>query len=150
MKTVIVCISIIFLSVDGWSQWQPTDGSCGKYFVYDNAGNRTKRYACNGIQSLSLEESESIVEQHLQKREATADLTEMLVFPNPSQGRITIETQGIEASDRLLIYDEAGHTMHDGVLGDGHFDLSDYNPGVYYIILRTREATLTTKLIRTN
>lgn len=150
MKIVIVCISIIFLSVDGWSQWHPVDGSCGKYFVYDNAGNRTRRYACNVTRSLTQEESGSVTSKHLEKREAVADLTEMVVFPNPSRGRITVETQVIEASARLLIYDEAGRTMHDGVLGDGDFDLSDYSAGVYYIILRTKERTLTTKLIRTN
>ena len=60
------------------------------------------------------------------KIDEAESIADMIVFPNPSTGKIDIKSIGISASSDLFIYDEVGQLVHQGKLGNGKMDLSRF------------------------
>ena len=154
MKNTITLVLFLFLSGIVHSQIiLPEDGSCGKYFDYDDAGNRVQRYICNSVLPFhqSSEDESSLVSlmkaEMLEEAESIAD---MIVFPNPSTGKIDIKTIGISTSSDLFIYDELGRVVHQGKLGNGKMDLSSFQAGIYIIVVRSGTKVYTAKLVRSH
>jgi len=82
------------------------------------------------------------------------DSAELLVFPNPSWGEITLEYYGrIEENTILTIYDQMGKTVRTKAIlitpGNNKMslDLADLSEGMYIIQLKGRYQTLGKKLI---
>lgn len=154
MKNTITLVLFLFLSGIVHSQIiLPEDGSCGKYFAYDNAGNRVQRYICNNVlpfHQSSEDESSLVSLMRAETLEEAESIADMIVFPNPSTGKIDIETKGITSSSDLFIYDELGRVVHQGKLGNGKMDLSSFQAGIYIIVVRSGTKVFTAKLVRSH
>ena len=75
----------------------------------------------------------------------------LLIFPNPSTGRFTIQLPGHTESYTAYIGDVLNHTIRKLVLSDTQstIDLSDEPAGMYYIYLKSEKDMLAGKVIIT-
>ena len=67
--------------------------------------------------------------------------SELLIFPNPNQGRFEISLDATSKSKELSIYNVLGNRVFCGILHEGKIkcDLSDLEPGLYLIKLELEE-----------
>ena len=78
---------------------------------------------------------------------ADYQLVEAHVFPNPTQGQVTVEAEGIEG---VRVIDMLGQTL-DWIVGEGtdrlSFDLHAFEPSVYLLEIKTVNGTAMRRLV---
>ena len=142
--------------------------NCGISFKYDNAGNRIKRYKCVGVVAISppytlktageQEQMQPTADQNIAGQSApdimkaeldqpAEDMSEMVVFPNPSPGIFNIRMDGIKPSAQVLLYDSKGSLVMQRSFNDGQFDVNELPNGTYIVLLRNGEQLKSTQLI---
>lgn len=76
--------------------------------------------------------------------------TEITVFPNPSNGKITIETNSVE-NEKLEIYTVNGELVNQQPLQNKiTIDVSFLNNGIYYLLIKGTENIMKKKLVIIN
>ena len=69
------------------------------------------------------------------------------LFPNPSNGLITIEGLELEENNKIKVFDINGRLMHKSVLNSNQLDLSSLNAGLYLIQLTNNRQSFSSRLI---
>jgi hypothetical protein len=72
------------------------------------------------------------------------------VYPNPTEGMLTIELKDIPGNWRLTAYDQMGKTLMTHASGNQTetIDFSGFPPGVYMVQIATSEGSYTTRIIK--
>jgi len=86
--------------------------------------------------------------------EKTIDEAQINIFPNPSQGRFVIETEGL--SDLYLsVYNQLGQVVKsssryevNSAYDEIELDLTNEMNGVYYVLIDSAEGRSTRKIIK--
>ena len=76
--------------------------------------------------------------------EKTNSFSSIMVYPNPSHGKYTIETS--DENYKFVIRDILGKTIYSGK-NESHFDLTGNSPGVYFITISNAQNSSTLKLV---
>jgi hypothetical protein len=77
---------------------------------------------------------------------------EVRIYPNPNNGKFTIELPYIEDKALITVSDVAGRTIHSRVVRDGdgntiHLDLGSIARGVYIVEVSFGDQRVRTKLV---
>ena len=77
-----------------------------------------------------------------------SDLQEVLIYPNPSNGKVTIEAEKSEYYE-LSIYDPSGKLVYQvlDISKSQNIDISDLNTGIYTFILTNDKETVSKRVI---
>ncbi len=152
MKKIMLLLTLCFGIVALYSQ------SPGVYYDYDDAGNRIKRYKC--LMSANLEKEDFVdwqttdvsKESKVDFRDISkyTDISEMLVFPNPSAGVFEIRKNSIAPKAMVRLYDTSGKLVFKREYNDGVFDISNINNGSYILILDNNGEKSSSKIIKIN
>ena len=67
------------------------------------------------------------------------------VFPNPTQGAITIKAPALKTEYHVSVYNQTGRLIV-GTQNARSLDLSNQSTGIYYIIIQTEETKVTKKI----
>jgi hypothetical protein len=85
--------------------------------------------------------------------ESIATTTELKYYPNPTHGRVNAIIKGFEGLDvQLHIVSAHGSIVYHEALNDmpveynGHFDLSNEAPGIYFITLTSKKGSVTHRI----
>jgi sugar lactone lactonase YvrE len=85
--------------------------------------------------------------------ESIATTTELSYYPNPTNGRVNAIIKGFEGLDvQLHIVSAHGSIVYHEALNDmpveynGHFDLSNEAPGIYFITLTSKKGSVTHRI----
>jgi Secretion system C-terminal sorting domain len=98
-------------------------------FSYDAAGNRKQRISCANLNGSGDRDAEAL----------QATLTsELLVFPNPSNGSFQLQTNAPAASE-VFVTDLTGRLILRQPLGDGSLDLRTQPNGTYLLSINAKE-----------
>ncbi|NQY07863.1 MAG: T9SS type A sorting domain-containing protein, partial [Flavobacteriaceae bacterium] len=77
---------------------------------------------------------------------------EVLIYPNPTTGRVTVELPyGDSSSTSLAVYDMIGNRLYQSEViqtNQSSLDLSQYPSGIYFIKVITEKGTVIKKVIR--
>jgi len=75
---------------------------------------------------------------------------DMLIYPNPTSGKITIEYHQFTGNERVIFIDITGKPLLDYTLQDfiSNIDISTFASGVYFIKIITKNDFLVRKLIK--
>lgn len=103
-------------------------------FTYDNAGNRISRE----MPTVTLpNHAPAVIDSANIATESLFDIT-ILVYPNPTQGQLTIEIRdyAIEKPLDVYVYDRNNQLLQRQVMRDPfiYLDLSSYPPDTWYIV----------------
>ncbi len=74
----------------------------------------------------------------------------VIVFPNPSAGNITVDIPGREAEADILIYNCAGQMIQSRRIkapSQVNLDLSSENKGIFFLMIRTEGAVVKRKIV---
>lgn len=123
-------------------------------FSYDAAGNRVLRVVeetpSDGLQTTSLTDSSQI---SIEKKPAISFLncTSYNIFPNPSDGKVTIEISGIpeQTGNKVIIYNSSGRVVRqeNNAKSKTEVDLSNEKQGVYLISFQSASGNWQSKVI---
>ncbi len=121
-------------------------------FLYDHAGNREFRQLV-GVEQLKSTDSipESIIKQHEEIVFDDETFSSVKVYPNPADYLVKIEFSGApDETVSLVLYDQQGRLM---VIRTFHaynhtVDVSDFAPGLYFLILRYNGKSTTFRIIK--
>jgi hypothetical protein len=143
---IILIIGLLFIGITGFSQQIPI-GSCGIVYVYDAAGNRTKRvYFCNNGSDPYPQRTSTIVDAN-----ATLEFEEVeALYPNPTTGAFSITFSKAVNNASISILDASGKILN-RITAKGNrvdFDLSERAAGVYYVRIEENGKTITKKVIK--
>jgi hypothetical protein len=123
-------------------------------YNYDNAGNRISR----GLTVKSAELPQNLLEQL--SNDMTGDNIgdgfsgelKITVYPNPTTGKVSIETNGTELSDqiKLALFDIHGRQIINIQNADtnSEIDLTDRANGVYFLRVHTSNKVSDWKIIK--
>lgn len=80
-------------------------------------------------------------------------LSELEVFPNPSNGQFTLMTNGVLGEVEITVLDALGRTVHqenDVLYGETHqtIDLSGEEDGIYLLRLNTEDGEMTQRVVK--
>ena len=70
---------------------------------------------------------------------------EFEVFPNPTQGTVTVKAPALDAEYHVSVYNQFGKLIG-GVQNARSLDLSNHPSGIYYIIIQTEDRKVTKKI----
>lgn len=108
------------------------------YFSYDGAGNRVKR---------SL-----ISAKRINSSDTTVFEKNITIYPNPTNGIITLEIEGLEIDDnsKIVIYDIQGEEVYSKENIDNNLiiDLTDQVSGVYLLDIYINDERSYWKIIK--
>ena len=135
------------------NQWfldnRPIDGATGQLFTPTESGNYTVLVQKNGcISDISMAYT-------FIYKPGIADLgTELVISPNPSNGRFRLEVETIQPQDiTFAVWDILGNQIYTGKVTqrngqfEGFIDLSDRASGVYVLRVQHGDKTYSRKLI---
>ncbi len=111
-------------------------------FTYDNAGNRIDRTleeVGGGLKSLAMSDT-VIVEDEIIEEEMIKG--EIKIFPNPTDGKITIDFfPDDQGSYYLSVTNLTGYRIIERLIfgGKNELDISGYSPGIYVITIFSEE-----------
>jgi len=78
--------------------------------------------------------------------------TDIVVYPNPTIGQLTIEMPILQQQQQLQITDLLGRTVYTEKIAPATsfwtIDLSDYENGIYYVQLHSRGLQLIKKIVK--
>jgi hypothetical protein len=108
MKNFILMLIIICgLITTGFSQTPSSTTKCSIKYSYDAAGNRVKReYICETVTT-----NPSPSARKPNPKDATTAAITSVVFPNPSNGMFTIQTNIPVADAIVMVYDLQGKLL---------------------------------------
>lgn len=141
--TIITCLTYVLVTA------QP----CGIDYSYDNAGNRIMRSECYNAPNLEEEDTDflkSLItdqDEKIEENITISDISDLVVFPNPSVGRFRIRSSHTQAEDEVYINNASGQLITHQLFGDGAFDLSEEAAGIYYILIRHRSGAISSSKI---
>ncbi|MDD3702246.1 MAG: PKD domain-containing protein [Bacteroidales bacterium] len=75
----------------------------------------------------------------------TPSANQLVVYPNPARDKLTIK--GFETGT-IEIYDLTGKLLHHTQIQDGTIDISTLEQGIFLIMLKTKDQTFTTRLLK--
>jgi hypothetical protein len=133
MSKIIVFLTFFtVLSGSIYGQLNPN----ARCYSYDAAGNRTNRYSCPGKTDV------------LDPTLAQQELSNLVVFPNPTQGVCQLKTEGLPPEANLQLTNLNGAVMWQRALGNGQFDMSVLPPGMYLLSLQYNGQQKTARLLK--
>ncbi|MBQ2498920.1 MAG: leucine-rich repeat domain-containing protein [Bacteroidales bacterium] len=99
---------------------------------------------CGSILNYNNSNWTQFFERFIEDCDAVSELDEDLVtvYPNPTQGKVKIEAEGVE---RVSVYNVLGEIVLE-TESTGNIDLSTYGYGVYLIKVETRDGVATKKV----
>ena len=73
---------------------------------------------------------------------------ELVIYPNPTSGMLTIKTRQINTSAQLTVVDLRGQIVYNDFVGNTTetIDLSGLQTGVYFVQINTGEQIVTKKV----
>ncbi|MBD3636403.1 MAG: T9SS type A sorting domain-containing protein [Crocinitomicaceae bacterium] len=89
--------------------------------------------------------------QYLNIENETAEEADFKLYPNPTNGDVFIELKAVTENTTVSVYDNSGRlymTLNPNPDEDVYFDVSDFSPGIYTVLVETETATLQQKLIK--
>ena len=114
------------------------------YYTYDDCGNRTLRSITMPLnKSAEVKDSTSSEYSSQDKKNTQPEKykdkisqKDIVIYPNPTKGLITVEVIGYDTKDGLFqveLYDLAGHKLQTGRLNysTGEINISDFKAGMY-------------------
>jgi len=122
-------------------------------FTYDNAGNRTKREAC--VVAITNQEMDDLIRinsdltSELRTISNTEDLSELVIYPNPTSAAIQLKNQMEWLGATLKIVTNDGKVLNTVNITDGPIDMSHLPSGTYFLILSNNTSRKTAKLFIT-
>jgi hypothetical protein len=121
-------------------------------FLYDNAGNREFRQLV-GVNQLKSTDSipESIIKQHEDLVFDDETFSSVKVYPNPADYLVNIEfSDAPDGAVSLVLYDQQGRLIDTNTFHafTHTVDVSDFAPGLYFLILRYNEKSTTFRIIK--
>lgn len=144
MKKILV-IFFVFYSILAFSQ------IC---YTYDAASNRIKRQTC--AVPLTHEENNElkqlIEKQSLDlriKEVGITDLSDLIIYPNPTSGNIRLINQETMAGALLQVMTVSGEMIQTIQVTQNDIDLSKLTSGSYFLILVSDKSRNTAKLLIT-
>ena len=128
-------------------------------YTYDAAGNRIERRATSAIVLRSSAMKEEITEKEeadeitsLEKVEEVVSNTKITVFPNPTEGLITVEISDYieQVQGEAQLFDFAGKALdHQKINSTStNIDLSNYSNGMYLLKVHINGETFTQQIIK--
>ncbi len=112
---------------------------------YDAAGNRITRKV---MQVSMMTRGDNDSTYYLDRMHSI----QLKVYPNPTQGKVCIEMQGVEEGmdSRILVFDSQGRKVYENERqGDRlELDLSEYPAGYYMVELSANGERTTWKIIK--
>lgn len=156
-RRMLLTITLVIIGIITFAQQIPV-GSCGIVYIYDAAGNRTKRtYFCNN--GTNPYPARGVVQQP--NTVVTADTSLGLaqttefqeidaLYPNPTTGQFSVTFSKALDNATLNILDANGKIIIQ-VKAKGYkvdFDLSARAAGVYYIRVEEDGKTVTKKVVK--
>ena len=92
-----------------------------------------------------------VAEEEAITPESTTDFADekLVVFPNPSQGKFTLELKEAEEPFQIIIFDLQGRQVFTGNFNTGQhqLDLSDYDHGIYIINAHSNDETHVKRIV---
>ena len=114
-------------------------------FTYDAAGDRTARNICpqalQGPSAQELSKSEVPVQ-------FTTNESDVLVFPNPTDGILEIRSDYFSSDSKILVTDILGRRFYSGKLSDNRIDLSRFQAGRYFVRIMEGERVRVVQVIK--
>lgn len=144
MKQIFITF-LMFFFIFGYSQ------IC---YTYDAAGNRIKRQVC----ALPLTNQENNELQQLLELQSidlrtssdeSNDLTELIVYPNPTSGSFRLINQEALSGSLMLVISFTGKLVESMKISESDIDLTHLPSGSYYLILMNYKSRSTAKLLIT-
>ena len=124
MQKIICFLIIIASAFPALAQQQLPTGACGLVYLYDNAGNRTKRvYFCNNGPAYPARKAAEPIQQ--------VDA----LYPNPTTGKFVVTFSRALQKAQVLMMDVNGKTISRFIANGNliEFDLSSSPGGIYFI-----------------
>jgi hypothetical protein len=153
MKKKILIAFLTFFTASTSIAQQIPFGSCGIVYIYDAAGNRTKRiYFCNNGGSYP-----GFAQTSFQTPSAKDDVNTTVEFqqvdalyPNPTSGIFYITFSKVLSQAPITITDINGKVVQQ-IIGSGEkikFDLSVFSSGTYFVRLLDNGKNIVKKIIK--
>jgi hypothetical protein len=132
MKFIPLTMFFLALSVFAAAQ-------CPIDYTYDAAGNRIKRISPNCFGGGGDDRSQAV---------APAETAVITVFPNPSNGEITLAGAEMKPNDQVRFFNTEGRVVQESTFGDGIFDTSAWATGIYWIQILGLEKPQTIRFLK--
>lgn len=143
MKTVKYIIFLLMASIAAGAYAQPKIK-----FTYDDAGNRTRREITLGKSNEATLDTAAALEPLTD----WLDKMKITIYPNPTQGRLTIDIAHItpDAVGEITIQTLEGKRLQQPELikATNDLDLSAYPPGIYILRIRSAEKVCEWKIVK--
>ncbi len=133
----------------------------GLSYGYDNAGNRTSKTIEIDLNMASLRAAPSEIQEEAPIYKETIEYssgiekqaTEILIYPNPTQGLFAVEIQNMpeETPGEIYLYRSSGQTIEKRNIGKNNraeFDISRESPGVYFVNIHLGDKVSSWKIIK--
>ncbi len=104
-------------------------------YAYDAAGDRIARNICPTPIAGPSSPRLAILETSVN----TNGNASLEVFPNPTTGFILLKTSVFNPESRILFTDVLGRVIREGYLQEGRLDISELQPGRYFIRVSDKE-----------
>ncbi|NJK95283.1 MAG: T9SS type A sorting domain-containing protein [Bacteroidales bacterium] len=76
------------------------------------------------------------------------DHCDIEIFPNPTNGKIEIETNGGVIINSLKIYNQTGKLIEENIVNQNFLDISYLPDGLYYIHINYEDMTIIRKIVK--
>lgn len=133
---------MIVLCKDAKAQNYPT-----YEYTYDDAGNRTRRI----VLVLKDDTGKSISDTIMPVEDVISEELKMLLYPNPSKGRITLEIENYKDEiGEYLLLDISGRILDKGICNSSSkiLDMSGYASGIYLFQVFINDKKCVYKIIK--
>lgn len=150
MKQLTMLLVFLYASLN-------LSGQTTIYYRYDVSGNRTARDIVLHPSKGEGGDSDANYkkETDVQQTEVITDKigeTTVLIYPNPTESKVTVEIQGLEENkgDAIYLYDQSGRlvkTLNTVTLTNA-LDLSNLKTGIYFMVIRLKGGTTKWNIIK--
>lgn len=138
---------------DGANGWDRDFGIGGNFVYYGRLEFANKEYSLKGTGSLNVDamlcrgECIPLIDNASKEVQVlpnyVASTAASFVYPNPARDKIQIQTQTLEGTYLISIYDQYGQLSQSGEAESSEgmisFSLKDQLPGIYYLRIVSRE-----------
>jgi hypothetical protein len=120
-------------------------------YLYDSAGNRTERTIVFPQQQAPSSSSAAEPALAAPIEDSLAEHT-IRIYPNPTKGLLSVEINNLseEVKGEYLLHNMAGQLIkkEEATPGTTLLDLSGQPPGIYLLLIRLNNETVTWKIIK--
>ena len=155
MKTILITFGVFVFNLSQAQDFTSIQDSTQEifptyYIAYDKAGNRIRRYFEIIVESSkTLKSNKSEINQ---KNKNVDFISNIKIYPNPTDGNINISSNGIYQSIEKLvvIFDEKGTKVIQNNSNDENIkiDLSQWADGSYFVKIKSGELSNEWKIIK--